>query len=200
MAFSDFLIGQSAKTERHDTLNPEQNSLLQQLLASINPQQFNLGQNPLYQSGVSYLQQLLSGSPEASQAFEAPYRSDFEQNTIPALAERFAGMGAQSSSGFQNALGQAGAGLQQQLAALRASLQGGAAQQALGYSQAPGQMGLGAAQLGLGTSPFAYSQRAASTGALGGLLSGVGKGAGMALGGGGIGALGGLLSGFLGKE
>ena len=68
---------------------------------------------------MSYLQQLLSGSPESSAAFEAPYKRQFEEQTVPALAERFAGAGALSSSGFQQALGQAGAGLSENLAALR---------------------------------------------------------------------------------
>jgi hypothetical protein len=48
-------------------------------------------------------------------------QNNFYQNTIPSIAERFTAMGnGQRSSAFQGALGQAGAGLNQSLAALRA--------------------------------------------------------------------------------
>jgi hypothetical protein len=48
-------------------------------------------------------------------------RTQFQQQTVPGLAERFTslGGGAQRSSAFQGALGQAGAGLEQGLAALQ---------------------------------------------------------------------------------
>jgi hypothetical protein len=48
-------------------------------------------------------------------------RTQFQKNTIPSLAERFTSMGegAQSSSGFQGALGSAASDLESQLAALR---------------------------------------------------------------------------------
>jgi hypothetical protein len=43
-------------------------------------------------------------------------RTNFAQNTIPSIAERFSGLGAQRSSAFGQALGQAGAGLESDLA------------------------------------------------------------------------------------
>lgn len=47
-------------------------------------------------------------------------RTQFQQQTIPSLAERFTSMGGgQRSSAFQSALGQAGSGLEGNLAALR---------------------------------------------------------------------------------
>ena len=186
MSFSNFFLGSKPKTQQLPTMNSQQMGILQQLLGQINPQQFNLGQNPLYQQGSNYLQNLLSGSPESTAAFEAPHLAEFNQRIIPQLAERFGGMGAQSSSAFRNALGEAGSNLQMQLAALRSGLQGYAAQQALGYAQAPGEMGLQQANLGLGTSPFAYQEQAGSQGFLPLLLAGLGGGlaggAGAALG------------------
>lgn len=104
------------------TLNPQQQGLFNQQsggLGSLQPQI------------MQYLQQLLSGSPESTAAFEAPYMRQFNEQTVPALAERFAGLGATSSSGFQQALGQAGAGLSENLASLREGLRGGAAQQGM---------------------------------------------------------------------
>ena len=44
-------------------------------------------------------------------------RTDFAQQTIPSIAERFSGLGAQRSSAFGQQLGQAGAGLESNLAA-----------------------------------------------------------------------------------
>jgi len=47
-------------------------------------------------------------------------RTNFQTQTVPSLAERFTSMGnGQRSSGFQDALGRAGAGLEQNLAGMR---------------------------------------------------------------------------------
>lgn len=178
MALLDFLFGQKAKTQKFPTMNQGQQNLLSQLLSQINPQSFNLEQNPNYQAGSSYLQKLLSGEEGAFEDFEQPYKRQFEEETIPGLAERFSGLGAQKSSAFGQQAAQAGAGLSEKLASLRAELQQGAAGQALGYAQAPGQMGLQTAGLGLGAQPFAYGQRQGSTGLIGQLLAALGQGAG----------------------
>lgn len=50
---------------------------------------------------------------------EQQARTGFQQQTVPALAERFSALGARGSSAFTQALGQAGAGLEQSLAALK---------------------------------------------------------------------------------
>lgn len=119
------------------TLNPQQSQLLQQLLGSLSGNQGNISQNPLYQSGQSYLQQLLSGSPESFKNFEAPYLTQFNEEIVPGIAERFSSLGARNSSGFQQSLGQAASGLSQGLASLRSNLQMQAVPQALGYAQQP---------------------------------------------------------------
>jgi hypothetical protein len=128
-------------------------SLMQLIMQLLQGGGGNIQQNPLYQSGASYIQNLLSGSPESTAAFEAPHLRQFNEQTVPMLAERFSGQGAgaQRSSAFQQALGSAGAGLQENLAALRAGLQGQAANQALTYAQQPISNLSGLASLGLGT-------------------------------------------------
>lgn len=103
------------------TFSPDQQQLFSQLSQLLGPL--------LNQSG-GYLQDLLSGSPESFQSFSAPYERQFREQTVPALAEQFAGVGGLSSSGFQQALGQAGAGLSENLASLREGLR----------SQIPGQI------------------------------------------------------------
>lgn len=143
------------------TMNKGQRGLLQQLLSSLQGQSSNLQQSPLFQQGSSFLQNLLSGSPEATAAFEAPYMRQFNEQIVPALAERFSGLGsgAQSSSAFSQALGAAGSGLQENLASLRGQMQLGALPQALGYAQQPISNLQGFSQLGLGTSTKAFAPK-----------------------------------------
>jgi hypothetical protein len=108
-----------------------------------------------YQQALGQLQGMLDPNSQVYQDFAAPQMRQFNEQTIPQLAERFAGGaqgGALSSSGFGQALGAAGAGLNTNLAQLRAQLQQQAIQSILGqYNQS--------AATGLGTQPFAYGQR-----------------------------------------
>jgi hypothetical protein len=144
-------------------------------LSTFNPQQQGLfnqeasGLSSLQPQIMQYLQQLLSGSPESTAAFEAPYMRQFHEQTIPHLAEQFAGLGATSSSGFQQALGQAGAGLSEQLAQLREGLRFGAAQQ--------GQQGI-QNLLGLNTQALVPKQPGFLKQLLLGLSGGFGQGVG----------------------
>ncbi len=62
------------------------------------------------------------GGEEGFEQFAAPYQREFQEQTIPGIAERFAGLGGLSSSGFTQSLGQAGAGLNEKLAALQQGL------------------------------------------------------------------------------
>lgn len=162
------------------TLSKGQSGLLKQLLGSLQGQSTNIQQSPLFQQGSNFLQNLLSGSPEATAAFEAPYLRQFHEQTIPELAERFAGAGAQSSSAFNQALGAAGAGLQAQLAELRGKLGLQAAGQGLQYAQQPISNLQGFSQLGLGTQAFGFAPKQKPFWQE--LLLGLGGGAGSALG------------------
>lgn len=173
MAFSDFLFGKKEKVQKLPTLTKQQQGFQDWIMNQVRGTNLNIQQNPLYQSGASYLQNLLSGSPEAFEAFEAPHLRQFQEQVVPALAERFSGLGAgsQRSSAFQQALGQAGAGLQENLASLRAGLQGQAASQALGYAQQPIANAQGFAGYGLQPS-FENVIRPRTQGLLGGLLGG----------------------------
>jgi hypothetical protein len=76
------------------------------------------------------------------QPIEQQAREQFQTSTIPSLAERFTSMGSggQRSSAFQGALGQAGAGLEGNLAALRSEYglrQQGLSQNLLGQALHP---------------------------------------------------------------
>ena len=99
----------------------------------------------------------------------------FEEQMLPQIAERFAGGGALSSSGFGQALGGAASGLQSQLAQLFSQLQGQAAQQQYGqYNQL--------AQTGLNHQQFAYNKQQGSGGFLAPILGGIGTAMGSPIG------------------
>ena len=72
--------------------------------------------------GMDYLRSLFSQDPKAMQQFEAPMKREFSEQIMPQISERFAGLGALNSSGFQQSLAQAGSGLSERLAALRGGL------------------------------------------------------------------------------
>jgi hypothetical protein len=144
--FKDFLVGPRGEFQQFSQLNPQQEQALAQILGKIDPSQFAIQQQPTYQAGQSYLQSLLGGN--ISQ-FAEPYMRQFREQTIPGIAEQFAGLGGLSSSGFQQALGGAASGLQERLASLQGQLQMQALPQALGYAQAPMESQLALANIGL---------------------------------------------------
>src|ERR1700685_2718530 len=109
MGISDFLFGSAPKTEQLATGTQAQtqfggNDLISFLQKMLSP---GGGLN----SANQYDQNLLGQGPEALQNFSSPYLQQFQEQILPMLAERFAGGGALSSSGFGQALGGAGAGL-----------------------------------------------------------------------------------------
>lgn len=71
--------------------------------------------------GMTLLNQLMAGAGQNTNfgGIENMARKQFSENTIPSLAERFSTLGAQRSSEFRGALGQAGSDLESQLAGLR---------------------------------------------------------------------------------
>ena len=128
-----------------------------------------------FEQALQSLMGMLSGSPESFEAFEAPIMRQFEEQTLPQLQERLTafGGGGGRSSGAAQALGQAGAGLQENLAAQRAGLQQNAIQQLLStYLQG--------SSLGLGTPAQGFAQKPPGFGAAfgQGFGSALGKGLG----------------------
>jgi hypothetical protein len=160
----DRLMGSGDKMNKVPTMSKPQQALLSQLMQMISPQG-GLGQGA--QQGVNLQQQLMDPSSQAVDQFAQPYMNQFNQQTIPGLAERFAGMGAMggglSSSGFGQSLSAAGGNLQNQLAQLKAGLGQNAAQSLM---QQYGQM----TGMGLNAQPFAYQQKAPTMG--GGFMQG----------------------------
>jgi hypothetical protein len=158
--FGEFLFGSSGGIKKKQVYTPQQMSFLNNLLGSLIQGGGQGGGNFL-----DYYNQLLGGGEESDfERFAAPFRQEFQDQTIPMLAERFAGIGggmgggmsgALSSSGFGQSLSSAGSQFQNQLAALYAGLR----------QHAAGQMA-GLAGAGLGAQPYALLQKQASPGFL----------------------------------
>lgn len=166
------------------TLNPEQQALFERYSQGAMQGPSGFYDNPLYQSGSNYLQNLLQGGDQAFSQFEAPFMRQFNQQIVPGIAERFAGLGGLSSSGFQQALGAASTDLSERLASLRGQLQMQALPQALQYAGAPLEQGN--RLLGMETQALIPKQpswwQSALTGLVGGAASGFGGGFGGAFG------------------
>lgn len=183
---NEFITGKKERNQQLPLINKQQQGLQQSLISQLLGQNTNIQQSPLFQQGSSFLQNLLSGSPEATAAFEAPYMRQFQEQIIPALSERFSGgfgipgaSSAKSSSAFQQALGAAGAGLSENLASLRSGLQMQALPQAFNYAQQP--ISNYAALAGQALRPSLENMFRPSTGGiLGGLFGGASQGLGQA--------------------
>ena len=135
---------QHGKWSQQPNISPEQQQLLSQLLQMLG------GEGELGQASgdaLAQLKELMDPSSEAQQRFADPHMQQFQQQTLPGIAERFAGAGAQggalSSSGFGQALGGAAAGLQTQLAGMKSELQKGSIQDILGQFKSLLGQGLG---------------------------------------------------------
>ena len=79
MAFMDFLFGEKSKTKTKPIYNPQQEQLLNQILGGIQP---GIG------SGIQNLQNILGGDQASMDAFQAPSRRAFEQETLPTSRTR----------------------------------------------------------------------------------------------------------------
>ena len=126
--------GTPAIRENVSTLRPEQEGLYNQLVGAGKGQ----GAGGAFGTAADYYRNLLSDNSADFQAFAAPEQRRFNEQTIPDLAEQFAGMGAGglSSSGFQNAAVGAGTDLAERLGSIRANLRQSGAQGLQGIGQA----------------------------------------------------------------
>jgi hypothetical protein len=170
LGINDFLFGLGSTQKGRDYLFGTPNEL--EKLPTGTKQQQQFGGNDL----ISFLQQmlqpdgglqqanqydlsLLQGGQQGFNQFAQPYNQQFEQQILPQIAERFAGVGALSSSGFGQAVGGAASDFQSKLAQLFTQLQGQAAQR---------QQSLfgNTSNTALGYEPFAYHEKQGQVGLL----------------------------------
>jgi hypothetical protein len=120
----------------------------------------NIMQNPNYQQGQNWLSSLFN-DPEFFKNFEAPLQRQFQEETIPGLANRFASMGSGGSlgsTGFRNQLAREGSNLHTNIAGLRGGLQQQGVNQSLQYAQQPFSNYFNLAGLGLTPTNNTYQQ------------------------------------------
>lgn len=133
----------------------------------------DITQQPGYQTGLGWLQDMFS-DPEFFNRFEAPLQRQFQEQTVPDLANRFAAMGsggALGSTAFRNQLGREGSNLSTNIAALRGNMQQNAIPQLLGYSQQPFSNYM--SMLNSALTPTQNTYQPPSAGFLGGVAPGI---------------------------
>ena len=130
------MMNQGGKDEEHgSTYTPGQQGGIDDILNMIKGMKGNadITQNPQYQQQNDWLMSMFN-DPEFFNKFEAPLQRQFQEETVPGLANRFASMGsggAMGSTAFRNQLGREGSNLSTNIAALR----GGMQQNAVGQLQ-----------------------------------------------------------------
>lgn len=105
------LFGRSGRQRNVDIYNPTQTALLDDIVNRI--------------SGV--LPGYIQGRDQDFETYAAPFRRSFQQQTLPALENRYANLlgsgGYEGSSGFINSLGTAAKEFEEDLAARRIAMQ-----------------------------------------------------------------------------
>lgn len=165
-SFSQMLFGKNEKIQNISNQNPQQQQLWQQMMEGM-------GGGGGYGDIANYYKQLMAGDPASEKAFSDPMMRQFREETVPGLAEQFAGMGSgggMGSSGFRNSAVNAGADLQERLSSMRANLRQQGAQGLSGMYQQMMQPTM--------TPTF----RPATGGLVGGMAQGIGQGLGSAAG------------------
>ncbi len=167
------------KGEQGSTYGKNQLSMIDQVLGQLGGMrgQTDITQNQNFGTGQDWLQSMFS-DPEFFNKFEAPMQRNFQENTVPELANRFAGMGsggALGSTAFRNQLGREGGNLQTNLAALRGGMQQNAIPQLMGYAQQPTSNFMGL--LNSVMNPTQNTYQGPSTGMFGGLAAPFAQGA-----------------------
>ncbi len=171
------LFTRKGKEQRFERFTPEQQQLTELLRNILSGQ----GEQP--QGGL--LGSLFGEG--GFDAFAAPAMRQYQEEIVPGLAERFSALGAQKSSGFQQALARSGENLATRLGEARGQQQQGLLGALLGQVMQP-QFNTQYTPGG----PTGLSQ------GLSGIAGGIGQGLGQGLGGLGQGNLSDLLSRLLG--
>lgn len=186
----DSFSGSKSKLKKYDTLSHGQKKLFKDFMKRINPKALDLMNSPLYKQSQQYVSNFLKTSPEDQyKSFEKPIMSQFQQQIVPELSERFAGMGAMQSSGFNQAMGAAGTNLSERLGMLREGLKSNYTQMQLGaagmganMAQMPVSNTMNMLNTAFGTPQFGYQNIPGQQGFMSSMAPGMGQAFGSAIG------------------
>lgn len=140
--------------EMKSTYNKGQQGGINDIMSMVKGMQGNadITQNPQYQQGNEWMMSMFN-DPDFFKNVEAPAMRQFNEETIPGLANRFASMGSGGSTGstaFRNQLGREGSNLQTNLAAMRTGMQQNAIPQMMQSANMPFNNMMQLYQTGLG--------------------------------------------------
>lgn len=166
--------------EKFETMSHREKDIYKDLLKKINPKILDIGKSSLFQKSQNLVNDLLSDNPQAYEKFKKPMMNEFNQEIIPGISERFAGLGGESSSGFQQALGSAGAGLEDRLASLRSGLQMQGIDLGAQLSQMPISNMMQLIQQLYSTPSYGYANMSGQPGFAQSIAPGIGQGIGSA--------------------
>jgi len=152
----NFLFGEDERMDKFSQYTPEQENLFSQFINQL----MSGGEGGVggTQNLIKQLQNMLNPDSQYYKDLEEQQLGEFNEQTLPRLSEQFAGGaagGALSSSGFAQALGGAGRGLQRDIQGQKSNTMMQALQQLLGQNQQA-----------LSAQPFGYKQTPASPGFL----------------------------------
>lgn len=167
-----WLIGSDPEIKRERRFSKPATEELEKLQTG----QSGVQNSPLYQAGSDWLLKLMSGD---TSVFDQPLLTQFNEQIVPQIAERFAGMGAGSSSGLNQTLAHAGSTLSENIAKIRADLMNQSTNQALQYAQQPYSNQLNA----FGISPYQMYQTQGTQGLAAPIISGAASAFGGPIGG-----------------
>lgn len=125
------------------TYNKGQRNTLDDILNSLRGMKGgaqDIQQNPTYQGGNEWLQNLFGGDQGFFNSIEAPAFRQFNEEIAPGIAQRFASQGSGgslNSTGFRNQIARESGNLATNLAAMRSNLQSQNVGSALQYGQQP---------------------------------------------------------------
>ena len=147
MSWMEELFGSRDKMKKMSLLDENQQKGYDQYLQQIMQQLY--GTSGLNSQVTGFLEQMLGG--EGFDAYRKPAMRRFNEETAPGIAERFAGIGGGlGSSGFQQNLGSAAAGMEENLQ--RDFLQ--SQMQSLPFAQQQAQSPFSNMQNAMGTKTF----------------------------------------------
>lgn len=153
MDLGSFLFGKEEKLKKFKQFNPEQENLFSTFIQQLLGGSGGVGGT---QDLIKRLQDMLNPDSQYYKDIEEQQLGEFNEQTLPRLAEQFAGGaagGALSSSGFAQALGGAGRGFKRDLQGQKSNMMMQALQGLLGQNQQA-----------LSAQPFGYAQQGASPG------------------------------------
>lgn len=153
MDLGSFLFGKEEKLKKFKQFDPQQENLFGSFIQQLMSGSGGVGGT---QDLIKRLQDMLNPDSQYYKDIEEEQMGEFNEQTLPRLAEQFAGGaqgGALSSSGFGQALGGAARGFKRDLQGQKSNMIMQALQQLLGQNQQA-----------LSAQPFGYAQMGASPG------------------------------------